>query len=648
MIKNHSQRSSRRPVRPLLLGLFAAGAFLTVAQRAHAQQTLYWDADGNTSTATGGTGPWDTTSSLWRLGSSTGTLQTYPADTATQSTTTADFAGTAGTVTLSTALGVNAITFGTASYLLTGSAANTLTLLGTTPTITGAGSGSTGDTISAVLAGTAGVTIAGTASVPVIFTGANTYSGGTTISSGLLQIGSTSVAPVAGTLGSGNVVLNATGGGTGLQFSGADSLTISNTISGAALSRLTQAGTGTLVLTGANTYGSGGFTLLNSGTLQGADTTATHSGNATLTTVFGASTLSAANGTTIQLRANGDGTATAQTLTFGNAVQIASTGATVTVDVDQQATTGGTNKTIGLGSFSVGANVKLNVTGADAYNLAASITPGGGTTTSIVTLNPTTANLIVGTIGAGTNTANPVVALDGTSSGNQVTGIISNNTGTTTGITKSNSSTWTLSGASTYTGATTVSGGTLKIDSAGSTTARLSGATPISITGGILQLVNSTATASTDRLNNASTISLGGGTFNLGGLSEGAAGTTGVGALTLTATSTLDFGTTGTSNVIQFAGLGTHAAGTLTITDYDNSTVTDHLYFAGTSSTFAGLYAQNTVSFNGTAGYTATDFGAYYEISPAAVPEPSTWVGALLLSVAGAGAVRRRYRRQQA
>src|SRR4051812_46734195 len=41
--------------------------------------TYYWDADGATSAATGGTGVWDTTSPLWRLNDpAAGALTTWP------------------------------------------------------------------------------------------------------------------------------------------------------------------------------------------------------------------------------------------------------------------------------------------------------------------------------------------------------------------------------------------------------------------------------------------------------------------------------------------------------------------------------------------------------------------------------------------
>jgi len=89
-----------------------------------------------------------------------------------------------------------------------------------------------------------------------ILTGTNTYSGPTTISGGTLQIGT---GGATGTLGTGTVTNNAT-----LIFNRSDNLLVGNTIFGSG--QLIQAGTGTTILTGTNTYS--GVTLINNGVLQ--------------------------------------------------------------------------------------------------------------------------------------------------------------------------------------------------------------------------------------------------------------------------------------------------------------------------------------------------------------------------------------------
>ena len=76
-------------------------------------------------------------------------------------------------------------------------AGGNLTLAGTAPTIT---MNATGGTIGSILAGSAGLTMAGTGLLDL--TGANTYTGGTTVSGGTLQIDSTGRTASNGTYGS--------------------------------------------------------------------------------------------------------------------------------------------------------------------------------------------------------------------------------------------------------------------------------------------------------------------------------------------------------------------------------------------------------------------------------------------------------------
>lgn len=93
----------------------------------------------------------------------------------------------------------------------------------------------------------------------LIFTGNNTYSAGTTISDGTLQLGD------GGTSGAiiGNVLNNAA-----LAFDRADAVTFSGTISGTGA--VVQAGAGTTTLSGVNTYSGG--TTISDGTLVGSAT----------------------------------------------------------------------------------------------------------------------------------------------------------------------------------------------------------------------------------------------------------------------------------------------------------------------------------------------------------------------------------------
>ena len=97
--------------------------------------------------------------------------------------------------------------------------------------------------------------LAVTGSGLVVLTNDNTYSGGTTLSAGTLQLGN------GGTTGSvaGNVIDNAT-----LAFNHSDSPTVAGTISGSG--GLQQIGSGLTTLTASNTYT--GTTTISNGTLQ--------------------------------------------------------------------------------------------------------------------------------------------------------------------------------------------------------------------------------------------------------------------------------------------------------------------------------------------------------------------------------------------
>ena len=126
-------------------------------------------------------------------------------------------------------------------------------LVNSNSTINLNGGGYGNGTFSGNITGNGGLTVTGDGDTR-IFTGNNSY-GWTTISAGVLQIGS---GGTSGTLGLGNVTNNAA-----LTFNRADILPVTNRISGTG--SLTQNGTGTLALFGTNTYT--GTTTVNAGTL---------------------------------------------------------------------------------------------------------------------------------------------------------------------------------------------------------------------------------------------------------------------------------------------------------------------------------------------------------------------------------------------
>ncbi len=108
-------------------------------------------------------------------------------------------------------------------------------------------------TFNGIVSGSGSLLQAGTGTL--MLTGANTYTGGTTISHGTLQLG------FGGTTGS--ITGNVTDNGS-LVFDRRDGVIFNGVVSGSG--SLAQAGTGNLTLTGSNTYTGG--TTINDGTLQ--------------------------------------------------------------------------------------------------------------------------------------------------------------------------------------------------------------------------------------------------------------------------------------------------------------------------------------------------------------------------------------------
>ncbi len=134
------------------------------------------------------------------------------------------------------------------------------TPLGLAADLTVGGTGSGEVAITGAITGTGGLSMSNPGTLKLC--GDNTYSGGTTITSGTLQVGN---GGTCGSLGSGPVVNHAA-----LVINRSDNVTLANNIQGTG--SLTQAGTGITTLSGSNSYS--GATNIVAGTLRmGANST---------------------------------------------------------------------------------------------------------------------------------------------------------------------------------------------------------------------------------------------------------------------------------------------------------------------------------------------------------------------------------------
>lgn len=284
-----------------------------------ANTELFWDADASTTAVTGGTGAWNSSSSLWRIATTGGALQPY--DNTDPSSVSAHLGGAAGTLTLNpgTTINANKVVFETTGYTLAGGAGSVLNLSGGSPVITGSGT----TTISTKITGAAGFTQSGGSFT--ILTGDLTGLNGTVNVATRLNLngltltgsqnqtwnvtgtltsenhGTASTIQIGaltgnGTLRIGNNGLAPTDNGSTDTFQiGATNLdtTFSGTItnhSATALTAIKKVGIGTLTLSGANSYG--GATTVSAGalTLEGTGSSGAVSMAGTSTTLNFAST----------------------------------------------------------------------------------------------------------------------------------------------------------------------------------------------------------------------------------------------------------------------------------------------------------------------------------------------------------------------
>jgi autotransporter-associated beta strand protein len=159
--------------------LFAAAMAVAMALPVSVQAApYYWDGTDSSANADGGNGPWDTSTLNWDTASSAGAATNW----INANNDTAVFAGTAGTVSLSTGITVGGMQFDIAGYIIQ---SNTLTF-GTSGNIVA----NQDATINSAIGAATGTNITKTGSGILTLGGNNTYVGNTTISLGTLKAGS--------------------------------------------------------------------------------------------------------------------------------------------------------------------------------------------------------------------------------------------------------------------------------------------------------------------------------------------------------------------------------------------------------------------------------------------------------------------------
>lgn len=136
---------------------------------------------------------------------------------------------------------------------------------------------------------------------------------------------------------------------------------------------------------------------------------------------------------------------------------------------------------LALGTYSrVNFTTGANATGNAGFNFTTATLSGG--IAGDVVLNPTSARVSISGLVTVNGTNIPktlVLSGDATTSGHIISGAINNSVTNTLALTKEGLSEWTLAGASSYTGATTVSNGTLRVTGAISNS-------PVTVVGGTL------------------------------------------------------------------------------------------------------------------------------------------------------------------
>jgi autotransporter-associated beta strand protein len=310
----------------------------------------YWDNNDTTNGFGTAGGTWaDPTVNLWSLDPTGVAAREASVTTGTSDALhfgTAAVGLAAGTITVSGTVSANSLTFGSASGHVTLSGGTSLTLGGTTTAIT---VNTVNGTITFPIAGTGGLTKDGAGQLRL--SGANTYSGATTISAGTLTLFG------GGRLDSGSYSGAIINNGN-FQHYGTSGQTLSGNISGSgAINKVSQ--TSDLTLSGTNTYSgatsiSAGRVAINNAGALSPNTSVTVSGTGQL--FFQSST---AGGT------------------YNNAMTLSGLGHVEGDNTQIGAIRLENNMTLG-GTLTLPADARVGIIGARSATLSGQVTGSGG------------------------------------------------------------------------------------------------------------------------------------------------------------------------------------------------------------------------------------------------------------------------------
>ncbi len=442
--------SAPRPFRALSRRLLASALLLLASTRGSAQSSLTWGSNGSGVPA-GGSGSWSTAVADWTADNGA-TYQAWP----TNANTVAVFAGTAGTVSLDSAVSVGGLTFGADGYVINPTGSNGITLgndpNGFSPQVTFTNPGQTA-TINAPLAGNSGLYLAGGGTL--VLGGANPLTGTISLARAALTVLAATGSLNGNNLAMGNALFATGGGGaftldnTGATGASAQSLGTLFLYGGDATVTTNRVAAQNLSLTIGNQSRSVGATVNYvvaggvNGTTNGISLTGASPGFVDRGTFFGGSSYAWKDGAGY-LRAISYG-ADAGTVTTSGAATLTGIHIQATGSITAQAAaTFSTLRLSGASNLTLATGATLTVPGILKAD-GGSATISGGTSIR----SASSSEMVIRTNAAtDTLTISSVIAANG-SGGNP--------------LTKTGLGTLILSGTNTYAGGTYLNAGTLSV-----------------------------------------------------------------------------------------------------------------------------------------------------------------------------------------